>query len=118
MYGHKLTLGILILFAIAGAAYWASLLLSLHGLEAAFRDRDVIRLEKYVDWARIREQIRSEIKSATTAHLVQEAARSNEGGAALFGTLIAGAIAPAMIDQLVNDLVTARALARLLGDKS
>src|SRR5215207_4554410 len=108
MFLRKLTLGVVILSIIAAAAYWASLLHSLNGLEAGLRDRDVVKLEKYVDWTRVREQIRSEIKSATTAHLVQEITRSNAGGAALFGTLIAGAVAPAMIDQLVNDLVTAR----------
>lgn len=118
MFLRKLTLGVVVLSIIVAAAYWASLLHSLNGLEAGFRDRDIVKLEKYVDWARIREQIRSEIKSATTAHLVQEATRGDGGGAALFGTLIAGAIAPAMIDQLVNDLVTARSLARILSDQN
>ena len=117
MFPRKLALCVIILLIATAAAYWASLAHSLSGLEIAFRDRDVVKLEKYVDWARIREQIRSEIKSTTTAHLVQEA-RDSGGQVALFATLMAGAVASAMIDHLVNDFITARSLARLLADKS
>lgn len=44
--------------------------------------------------------------------------RKDESGAGLLGNLIAGAIAPAMVDQLVNDLVTARSFARLLRERN
>ncbi len=118
MNGRKVAFGILMLVTLTVGAYWASLVLSLNGLEAAVRDRDVIKLEKYIDWVRLREQARSEIKGLVTANLFNQATQKSENASALFGTLVAGAIAPGMIDQLVNDLVTARSLATLLGDKN
>jgi Protein of unknown function (DUF2939)/Protein of unknown function (DUF3426) len=117
MTWRKASICSLIFIVICAAAYWGSLLLSLRGLEAAFRDQDVVKLEKYIDWVRIREQLRSEMRGAATAHLVNEATQKNASGGTVLGTIIAGAIAPAMIDQVINDLVSPRSLARLLNER-
>jgi hypothetical protein len=41
--------------ALVGGCYWASLLVSVNKLEAGVRDRDIVKLEKYIDWAAVRE---------------------------------------------------------------
>ena len=48
------------LIGVVGGFYWLSLVASLNGLEAGIRERDVVKLEKYIDWPRVREQIRSD----------------------------------------------------------
>jgi Protein of unknown function (DUF2939) len=73
------------------------LVTSLHGLEAGIRERDVVKLEKYVDWGRIREQIRAELQAFVMTQVFKDAKTGKEGGlASSIGTLLAGAVAPAV----------------------
>ena len=53
-------LAAVLLIAVVGGCYWFSLVASLNGLEAGIRERDIVKLEKYIDWPRVREQIRSD----------------------------------------------------------
>jgi Protein of unknown function (DUF2939) len=115
----RAALGVLIAVAVlagvVGGCYWLSLVASLRGLEAGIRERDVVKLEKYIDWPRVREQIRSELQAFVMTQVFNDAKMGEEGGlASSIGTLLAGTVAPAMIDRVVDGLVTPQSLVRLL----
>ena len=100
-------LAAVLLFAVGGGCYWFSLTASLHGLEAGIRERDVVKLEKYIDWPRVREQARSDLQALVMTQVFKEAKTEKEGGlASSIGALLAGAVAPAMIDRVVDGLIT------------
>src|SRR6516225_3088365 len=115
------TLSVLVVAVLligVGVCYWFSLLASLNGLEASIRERDVIRLEKYIDWPRVREQIRSDVRVSVMTQVFKEAKTDKEGGfASSVGALLAGAVAPAVIDRIVDGFVTPQSLVRLLEEK-
>jgi general secretion pathway protein G len=118
----RAALGVLIavavLVGVVGGCYWLSLVASLRGLEAGIRERDVVKLEKYIDWPRVREQIRSELQAFVMTQVFKDAKKGEEGGlASSIGTLLAGTVAPAMIDRVVDGLVTPQSLVRLLAEK-
>ena len=48
-------LAIAVLAGVVGGCYWLSLVASLRGLEAGIKERDVVKLDKYIDWPRVRE---------------------------------------------------------------
>src|SRR6516165_12821913 len=107
------------LIGVVGGFYWLSLVASLNGLEAGIRERDVVKLEKYIDWPRIREQIRSDLRGSVMTQVFKEAKTDKERGlASSIGALLAGAVAPAMIDRIVDGFVTPQSLVRLLAEKS
>src|SRR5437870_13739036 len=85
--------------AFVGGCYWASLLVSVNKLEAGVRDRDIVKLEKYIDWAGVRDQLRSEIRGTALRRFYQDALGKQESPGHILGTLLAGTIAPAMLDQ-------------------
>ena len=107
-----------LLIGVVGACYWLSLIASLNGLEAGIRERDVVKLEKYIDWPRVREQIRSDLRGSVMTQVFKDANTDKEGGlASSIGALLAGAVAPAMIDRIVDGFVTPQSLVRLLEEK-
>jgi hypothetical protein len=115
----RAALAIAVLAGVVGGCYWLSLVASLRGLEIGMRERDVVKLEKYIDWPRIREQIRSDLRAFVMTQVVKEGKKGEEGGwDSSIGTLLAGAVAPAMIDRVVDGLVTPESLVRLLAEKS
>jgi Protein of unknown function (DUF2939)/Protein of unknown function (DUF3426) len=101
--------------ALVGGCYWASLLVSVNKLEAGVRDRDIVKLEKYIDWAAVRDQLRSEIRGTALRRFYQDALGKPESPGHILGTLLAGTIAPAMLDQFVDSFVTPQGLVDLLG---
>src|SRR5262245_60338705 len=104
-----------LLIGVVGGCYWLSLTASLHGLEAGVRERDVVEPGKYIDWPRVREQIRSDLQGLVMTQFFKEAKTEKAGGlASSIGALLAGAVAPAMIDRVVDGFVTPQSLVRLL----
>ena len=111
-------LAAVLLITVVGGCYWFSLTASLHGLEAGVRERDVVKLEKYIDWPTVREQVRSDLQAFVMMQVFKEAKTEKEGGlASSIGALLAGAVAPAMIDRVVDGFVTPQSLVRLLAEK-
>ena len=107
-----------LLIGVVGACYWLSLIASLNGLEAGIRERDVVKLEKYIDWPRIREQIRSDLRGSVMTQVFKDANTDKEGGlASSIGALLAGVVAPAMIDRVVDGFITPQSLVRLLSQE-
>jgi hypothetical protein len=108
-----------LLIGVGVGCYWLSLIASLHGLEAGIRERDVVKLEKYIHWPRVREQIRSDLRASVMTQVFKEAKTEKEGGlASSIGALLAGVVAPSMIDGIVDGFVTPQSLVRLLEEKS
>ena len=103
------------LVAFVGACYWASLLVSVNKLETGARERDIGKLEKYIDWAAVRDQLRSEIRGTTLRRFYGDAFGKQESPGYQLGALFAGTIAPAMLDQFVDSFVTPQGLVDLLG---
>jgi hypothetical protein len=111
-------MAVVVLTGLGGGCYWLSLVASLNGLEAGIKERDVVKLDKYIDWARVREQVRSDLHAFVMTQVFKEAKGGEEKGLAFsIGTLLAGAVAPAMIDRVVDGFVTPQALIRLLTEK-
>jgi hypothetical protein len=100
---------------VAAGCYWGSLLFSLDRFEAGVRERDIVKLEKYIEWPAVRDQLRSEIRGAALRHFYEDALGKREKPGYSLGALLAGTIAPAMVDQLVDSFVTPQGLIDLLG---
>jgi Protein of unknown function (DUF2939) len=84
---------------ILAGSYWGSVRISLSRLEAGIRDRDAASLEKYVDWAAVREQLRAEIRGAAMRHVWEDVIRKEGSTGSFLGAFLAGTVAPAMLDQ-------------------
>jgi hypothetical protein len=111
-------MAVVVLAGVGGGCYWLSLVASLNGLEAGIRERDVVKLEKYIDWPRIREQVRADLQAFAMTEMFKGVEKGEGGGlASSIGTLLAGAVAPAVIDRIVDGFVTPQALVRLLAEK-
>lgn len=105
-------------FAILGLAagcYWAFLLISLERLEAGIRERNTVTLEKSIEWVVIRDQLRSQFRGTTLRRFYEDVLGKQEKPGYLLGALLAGTVAPAMLDQFVNSFVTPKGLVDLLG---
>ena len=87
------TLSVLVVAVLligVGVGYWLSLIASLNGLEAGIRERDVVKLDKYIDWPRVREQIRSDLRASIMTQVFKEAKTDKERGlASSIGALLA-----------------------------
>ena len=82
-----------LLIGVVGGCYWLSLIESLNGLETGIRERDVVKLEKYIDWPRVREQARSDLRASVMTQVFKEAKPDKERGlASSIGALLAGAV--------------------------
>jgi hypothetical protein len=103
------------ILVLATGCYWASLLISLERLEAGIRERNVVTLEKFIDWVVIRDQLRSQIRGTTLRRFYEDALGKQEKPGYFLGALLAGTIAPAMLDQFVDGFVTPQGLVDLLG---
>src|SRR6266446_7678645 len=88
-------LALVVLVGVACGGYWLSVAFSLHGLEAGIRERDVVKLEKYVNWVVIRDQLRSEIRGTALRRFYEDAVRGPEKPGYFLGALLAGTLAPA-----------------------
>jgi hypothetical protein len=75
----------------------------------------VATLEKSIDWVVIRDQLRSQIRGTTLRRFYEDALAKQEKPGYFLGALLAGAIAPAMLDQFVDGFVTPQGLVDLLG---
>jgi hypothetical protein len=91
------------------------LVISLERLEAGIRERNVAALEKSIDWTALRDQLRTEIRGTALRRFYESALGQREKPAYFFGALLAGTIAPAMLDQFVDGFVTPQGLIDLLG---
>src|SRR5690242_16152242 len=100
----------LVIGGLAAGCYWASVAISLKRLEAAIRDGNVARLESSIDWVSVRDYLRSEIRGAALRNVYQGALGKREEPGYLLGVMVAGTVAPAMVDQLVDSFATPQGL--------
>jgi DUF2939 family protein len=105
---------IVVAVGILAGSYWASVRISLSHLEAGVRDRDAASLEKYVDWPAVREQLRAEIRGAAMRHVWEDVIRKEGSTGNIFGAFLVGTVAPAMLDQFVDNFITSQSLVALL----
>jgi hypothetical protein len=111
-------LAVLIVLGVLAGCYWMSLRISINHLETGIRDRDVVKLEKYIDWRVVREQLRSEIRGVAMRHVFGEAMKKEGGAGNFLGAFLAGTVAPAMVDQLVDNFMTPQGLTSFLMSSS
>jgi hypothetical protein len=111
-------LAVFIILGLVAGCYWAFLFFSFDKLEAGVREQDVVTLAKYIDWPAIRDQLRSEIRGTALRRFYENAMGKQETPGYFLGALLAGTIAPAMVDQFVDSFVTPQGFVDLLGKKS
>jgi hypothetical protein len=101
--------------AAAGGLYWQSPRWALLSIQQAIVDKDIIPLERYIDWARVREGLRSDLAGALMARTIADS-KDGSPGAALGSALVA-AVGPAVINGLVDSLVTPAGLIGLIAQR-
>lgn len=88
---------------------------TVHSIGAAVRERDVVALERLVDWNGLRAGFRDDLKAVMAATISRKGA-SASGGEAALGMGIAALLGPAIIDRAVDAYVTPQGLSRLIED--
>jgi hypothetical protein len=110
---RRLVIALLTIAAGIAGAYWGSALLSISQLEAGLRERDVVKLQKYVDWQELREHLRATVHAAVLAPSANSARAGDAPIAALAGMLVTFALLPAA-DSMLDATVSPEALVNLL----
>lgn len=96
-------------FAVAGVAYWYwSPLIALHELQTAAQARDTDAFNRHVDYAKLRDSLKSQL-GAKVADAMGDGSAGANAGAAL-GTMLGMAIADRMIEVLVRPEVVMMAM--------
>lgn len=96
-------------FAVAGVAYWYwSPLIALHELQTAAQARDTDAFNRHVDYAKLRDSLKSQL-GAKVADAMGDGSAGANAGAAL-GTMLGMAIADKMIEVLVRPEVVMMAM--------
>lgn len=96
-------------FAVAGVAYWYwSPLIALHELQTAAQARDSDAFNRHVDYAKLRDSLKSQL-GAKVADAMGDGSAGGNAGAAL-GTMLGMAIADKMIEVLVRPEVVMMAM--------
>lgn len=96
-------------FAVAGVAYWYwSPLIALHELQTAAQARDTDAFNRHVDYAKLRDSLKSQL-GAKVADAMGDGSAGGNAGAAL-GTMLGMAIADRMIEVLVRPEVVMMAM--------
>lgn len=96
-------------FAVAGVAYWYwSPLIALHELQTAAQARDSDAFNRHVDYAKLRDSLKSQL-GAKVADAMGDGSAGGNAGAAL-GTMLGMAIADRMIEVLVRPEVVMMAM--------
>lgn len=96
-------------FAVAGVAYWYwSPLIALHELQTAAQARDSDAFNRQVDYAKLRDSLKSQL-GAKVADAMGDGSAGANAGAAL-GTMLGMAIADKMIEVLVRPEVVMMAM--------
>lgn len=101
---RKLLALLLIALAVAGAYWWIAPQRAAQAVAEAIARRDVVALERHVDFPRVRESLKADLN----ALLARELNRNRDPFAAL-GALFAGAL----IDSVVDALLTPEGLATI-----
>jgi len=104
---------VVIVAAVVAGAYWGSAVLSVSQLEAGLRERDVVKLQKYVDWPELREHPRATVHAAVLAPSANSARAGDAPLAAIAGMLVTSALLPAA-DSMLDAMVSPEALVNLL----
>jgi hypothetical protein len=86
------------LLLIVGAWWYASPLWTLHEMQSAARKGDAKELSEYIDYPAVRESLKSQFRR----QLLQEAAKSKEGGFAALGSAFALALVNPVLDATVT----------------
>lgn len=104
-FGLLISLGVVV--AYAAYPYW-----SLYRLEEALEAGDESSLKHYVDWPAVRSGLKEDL-SAMLSRETGRAIASGDGEQAL-GGMLASTIANAMLEPLINALVTPEGLAAMI----
>ena len=99
---------LLILLAILLAAYIGYPYLTLYWIDHALLTNDKAALERLVDFPRVRETLKAEVKLALLAKAHKEA--ENRPILGIFGSALAGMLAPPLVDSAVDGMVTPEAI--------
>lgn len=100
---------ILAICALVLAAYFASPVLAVHGFVAAARSGDADKLEEDVDFPAVRDSFKSQLNAALLANMRKDPGMKNNPFAVL-GAIIA----PAVVDRMVDAVVTPDGIAALV----
>jgi hypothetical protein len=109
---HLIAAGVAVLL-LALAGYFASPLLALHGLRDAMKRGDADRLEKLVDFPRVREGLKADMTAMMIAEMQADPKMRDNPFAA-----IGLAIAPGLINNMIDAVVTPATFSRLASAKS
>jgi hypothetical protein len=99
--------------AVAAGAYWYSPRHALNSLQVAMAEQDVVALERYVDWARVRDGLRSDITGALTVNAARDV-RGDSPGAAV-GSVLVAALGPTVVGFLGDQAISPRGALMILG---
>lgn len=100
------------LFAILiGGWFWASPYYATYQLQAAVRQGDAARLASYVDFPAVRESLKSQLKAKALDELALDDTSNNLEA---LGGLVGSLLGAALIDSVVDTLITADGLALLI----
>jgi hypothetical protein len=109
---HLIAAGVAILL-LALAGYFASPLLALHGLRDAMKKGDPDRLEQLVDFPRVREGLKADMTAMMIAQMQSDPEMRDNPFAA-----IGLAIAPGLVNNMVDAVVTPATFSRLASARS
>jgi hypothetical protein len=103
-----LVLAAVIVLAVAGGWYWASPLYAVNQLKDAAVSGDARELEDRIDFPRVRESVKSQMRAVMAAELTKPEMKDNPFGA------LGAMMAMGMIDGLVDGMVTPEGMAAMI----
>ncbi len=106
-----IVIGAVAVFVIGAAAYGLSPLLAFHALKAAAKSGDRDRIEEIVDFPAVRDSLKSQL-AANLVKSMRTDPEMRDNPLAAMGALLA----PAIIDRMVESIVTADGVAMLLSE--
>lgn len=96
---------------IIGGWFWASPYYATYQLQDAVRQGDAARLASYVDFPAVRESLKAQLKAKALDELALDETSSNLEA---LGGLVGSLLGAALIDSVVDTLITADGLALLI----
>jgi hypothetical protein len=103
-----LVIGALTLLMVAGGWYWASPLYSMGQLKDAAVSGDAEELEERIDFPKVRESVKSQMRAAMAQELTRPEMKDNPFGA------LGAMMAMGMVDGLVEGMVTPEGMAAMI----
>src|SRR3990172_238423 len=96
--------GVLIAVLLFASFYLAYPYLTLYWLDRALLTADTAALETLIDWPKVRQQLKADVKLALIEQAQAQAGQGKLLG--IFGAALTALLVPAMVDSVVDDMVT------------